>query len=316
MYIIDAHCDALSKLYMHPRLDFYQEEIELAVSFPRMQRSGIKIQCFAIYLPEQIQHPKYEHILQMADIFYQKIIQPGRIQVIKQVNDLQKVLQQEGKGAILTLEGVDALAGNLALVRNLFQIGVRIIGITWNYANWAADGVMEPRKGGFTIKVKKLIWEMEKLGIIVDVSHLSVLGFWELVDMYAKPFIASHSNSYAQCPHPRNLSNDQIKAVIARKGQIGLTFVPYFVKKHHPVQIKDLLTHIDHICGLGGEANIGFGSDFDGIDQWIQGLEHAGKYGNLVEALCKNYKEEQVAGFLHGNWERFLINNLPMDENN
>jgi membrane dipeptidase len=146
MYIIDAHCDALSKLYLHPRLDFYQEDVELDVSYPRLQRGGVKIQCFAIYLPEQIQHPRYEHILQMVDIFYQKIIQPGRIQVIKDVNDLQKVLRQEVKGAILTLEGVDALAGNVALVRNLYQIGVRIMGITWNYANWAADGVMEPRK--------------------------------------------------------------------------------------------------------------------------------------------------------------------------
>jgi membrane dipeptidase len=136
------------------------------------------------------------------------------------------------------------------------------------------------------------------------------------MDMYAKPFMASHSNSYEQCPHPRNLSNDQIKAIIARKGQIGLTFVPYFVKKHHPVQIKHLLTHLDYICALGGEMNIGFGSDFDGTDQWIQGLEHAGQYVNLVEALCKNYKEEQVARFLHGNWEHFLINNLPSNENN
>jgi membrane dipeptidase len=313
MEIIDAHCDALSKLYLHPRLDFYQEEAGLDVSFPRMQRGGVKIQCFAIYVSEQIQLPKYEHILQMVDIFYDKIIRSGRIQVIKHVNDLQQVLQQEVKGAILTLEGVDALAGNLALVRNLYQIGVRIMGITWNYANWAADGVMEPRKGGFTLKGKNLIWEMEKLGIIVDVSHLSVNGFWELVDMYGKPFIASHSNSIEQCPHPRNLSNDQIKAVIAREGQIGLTFVPYFVKKHHPVQIRDLLTHIDHVCALGGELNIGFGSDFDGIDQWIQGLEHAGQYGNLVEVLCKNYKSEQVSAFLYGNWKRFLLNNLPLN---
>lgn len=231
MYIIDAHCDALSKLFLNPRLDFYKEESELDVSFPRLQKSKVKIQCFAIYIPELIQHPTYEHIVQMVDIFYKKIVQPKRIQVINNVNDMKIVLSSNHQGAILTLEGTDALLGNLAYLRNLFLIGVRSIGITWNYANWAADGIMEPRKGGFTLKGKRLIKEMEQLGIIIDISHLSVKGFWELVDMYPKPFIASHSNSLELCPHPRNLSNDQIKAIIERKGQIGITFVPYFVNE-------------------------------------------------------------------------------------
>jgi membrane dipeptidase len=311
LHIIDAHCDALSKLYLNSRLDFYKPEAELDVSFPRLQRSNVKIQFFAIYIPQHIQSPNYEHILHMVDIFYSKIIEPGGMQVINNVNDLHDVMKNEGKGAILTLEGVDALLGNMANVRNLYQIGVRSIGITWNYANWAADGIMEPRKGGFTLKGKRLIREMEQLGILVDVSHLSVKGFWELVEMYPKPFIASHSNSLELCPHPRNLSDDQIKAIIRRQGLMGLTFVPYFVQSNQPVQIKHLLKHIDHICSLGGESNIGFGSDFDGVDQWIEGLEHAGKYENLVEVLCKNYKEDQVAGFLYKNWHHFLIKNLP-----
>lgn len=314
MHIIDAHCDALSKLYLNPRLDFYKEEQELDVNYPRLQKSDIKIQCFAIYIPEQIQPQTYEHIVNMVDIFYKKVVRPGCLQVINNVNDLEYVIKNEIKGAILTLEGTGALSGNLAYVRNLYQMGVRCIGITWNYANWAADGIMEPRKGGFTLKGKRLIQEMEQLGMLVDVSHLSEKGFWELVEMYPKSFMASHSNSQDVCPHPRNLSNDQIKAIIERKGQIGLTFVPYFVQSHKPIQVKHLLTHIDHICSMGGETNIGFGSDFDGIDQWIQGLEHSGKYENLIEALCKNYTQEQAEGFLFGNWQQFLINNLPSDE--
>ncbi|MBP1991258.1 dipeptidase [Paenibacillus eucommiae] len=312
MHIIDAHCDALSKLYLNPRLDFYKEEKELDVSYPRLQKSKVKIQCFAIYMPEQIQQPTFEHVRLMIDIFYKKIIgNHSQMRIVNSIKDFHEIMNTEQTGAILTLEGADALAGNIAYVQDLYQAGVRIIGITWNYANWAADGVMEPRKGGFTIKGKRLIKEMERIGMIVDVSHLSIAGFWELMDMYSKPFIASHSNSAQQCGHPRNLSDDQIRAIISRKGQIGLTFVPYFVKSQQPVQIKHLLVHLDHICALGGEKHLGFGSDFDGIDQWIYGLENSGKFENLIEVLCQNYRETQVEQFLFGNWKLFLLQNLP-----
>lgn len=156
-----------------------------------------------------------------------------------------------------------------------------------------------------------MIKEMDKLGMIVDVSHLSVKGFWELTELSARPFIASHSNAWSHCTHPRNLSDEQIKTIIERRGQIGVTFVPYFVDHHSPVLVKKLLTHLDHICALGGEGNVGFGSDFDGIEQWIQGLEHAGKYENLINELCKNFNDDLVERFLYRNWESFLTDNLP-----
>ncbi|MNV60055.1 Membrane dipeptidase [compost metagenome] len=207
---------------------------------------------------------------------------------------------------------MDALAGNLTHLRILYHLGVRSAGLTWNYANWAADGVMEPRKGGFTKKGKLMLKEIETMGIIVDVSHLSVAAFWELIEVYPKPFIASHSNAIQICPHPRNLSDDQIKAIIQCKGLMGITFVPYFLDNLNPtVQISSILKHIDHVCALGGESHIGFGSDFDGIEQWVKDLRHVGQYGNIIEALCKNYTESQVEAFLYGNWRNFMLVNLP-----
>ncbi|MEW9697641.1 dipeptidase [Paenibacillus sp. SI8] len=310
--IIDGHCDALTKLYMDPKLDFNLELPELDVSYPRLKRSGVKVQCFAVYLSENIYAPSFDHILQMVDVFYQKVISHPGMSAIRNVSDFLAVERNEKIGAILTLEGLDALAGNMTHLRILYYLGVRSIGLTWNYANWAADGVQEPRNGGFTWKGKRMLKELEGMGIIVDVSHLSVNAFWELIDLYKKPFIASHSNAAKQCPHPRNLSDEQIAAIIKCRGQMGITFVPYFVDSaNSTVPISRLLTHIDHVCSLGGENHIGFGSDFDGIEQWIEGLEHAGKYENIIEALCKNYSEDQVERILYGNWRNFLLANLP-----
>jgi membrane dipeptidase len=312
MKIMDGHCDALTKLYVNPKLDFGKEDQELDVSYPRLKHAGVKVQCFAIYLSDSIQQPTFDHILQMVDIFQRKIVSHSGMRFIQNAGDWHEVEAGDQIGAILTLEGVDALGGNLTHLRILYHLGVRSVGLTWNYANWAADGVMEPRKGGFTRKGKLMLRELETMGIIADVSHLSTTAFWEMVEVYHKPFIASHSNAQKICPHPRNLSDDQIKAIIQCQGQIGLTFVPYFVDSMNlAVPIAGLLKHIDHVCSLGGERQIGFGSDFDGIEQWIKGLRHAGQYENLIEALCKNYKEAQVEAFLFGNWRNFMLGNLP-----
>ncbi|UJF35412.1 dipeptidase [Paenibacillus hexagrammi] len=311
MKIIDGHCDAITKLFASPELDFFQEEKELDVSYPRLQRAGVKIQAFAMYMSESIKNPTFDHLLQMVDIFYRKIAVAPHIRLIRNRNDVLQVEASNEIGALLTLEGLDALHGNLTHLRVLQYLGVRSIGLTWNYANWAADGVMEPRKGGFTLKGKMLLKELEKMDIITDVSHLSVKGFWELAENYSKPCIASHSNVFKHCAHPRNLSDDQILELIRRNGLIGLTFVPFFVDDRSPVTINQLLKHLDHVCALGGEQHVGFGSDFDGIEQWITGLEHAGLYDNIINALSKTYTESQVERFLYGNWRNFLLSNLP-----
>ncbi|MFC5448420.1 dipeptidase [Paenibacillus aestuarii] len=312
MRIMDGHCDALTKLYHNPKLDFDKVELELDVSFPRLSKAGVKVQCFAVYLSESIANPSFDHILQMIDIFHRKVASHPGMTFIRNAADFQAAESSGQIGAILTLEGVDALAGNMVHLRSLYYLGVRLIGLSWNYANWAVDGVMEPRKGGFTLKGKRMLKELETMGIIVDVSHLSEKGFWELFELYGKPIVATHSNCARLCPHPRNLSDEQLTAIIKRQGQIGLTFVPYFVEAARtPVRISDLLKHIDHICALGGEEHLGFGSDFDGIAQWIEGLRHSGDYQNIIEALCQNYRESQVERFLYGNWRKFMLTNLP-----
>jgi membrane dipeptidase len=309
--IVDGHCDVLLKLFLHPQLDFYKEEKELDASYPRLKAGGVKLQLMAVYMPERLTHPSIRDVMHFIDIFRQKVIRPGVVEAVRSKADLRRVLAGGQLGAMLTLEGVDALEGDLTGLRTCYELGVRCVGITWNWANWAADGVLEPRKGGFTRKGRKLIEECDRIGMTLDVSHLSETGFWELAELSRKPFIASHSNVKELCPHPRNLDNRQIETIVQAGGLIGITFVPYFVRSLPPVTPADLLRHIDHIAAHGGARSIAFGSDFDGIEQWITGLENAGKYETIAEELYKHYSAEDAELFLHGNWTRFLMERLP-----
>lgn len=310
MKVIDSHCDLLSKMLQHSEIDFKQESVYADVSFPRLHKAGMALQFFAVYLSEHVKPGNFQHVLAMIDLFYSRIAAHSGVVFVKSRSDWTEAAASGKLGALLALEGSDGLEANLTNLRIAYHLGVRSLGITWNYANWAADGVLEERGGGFTTKGKQLVTECNRLGMLLDVSHLSDKGFWELIEMASLPFVASHSNSYTVCPNPRNLKDDQIKAIASIGGMIGLNFVPRFVKPSQP-SIKDLLLHIDYISSLGAAKHIGFGSDFDGIEQHIPGLEHSGQYERLANELYKRYKPEEADAFLFGNWNRFLLENLP-----
>lgn len=309
MKIFDAHCDLLDKMSLHPELSFKQDSIYADVSFPRLHKAGVAVQCFAVFVSNR-PRVSFRQLLEGFDTFHNRIANHPGVRHIRTAADVEEA-EAEGKlGAILTLEGADGLEGSLVHLRTAFALGVRLLGLTWNYANWAADGVLEPRNGGFTLKGRQLIEECGKLGMILDVSHLCDRGFWELAELSSKPFVATHSNARALCPHPRNLSDEQITAVVSRDGMMGLTFVPWFIKASEPA-IKDILNHLDHVAALGGKGNAGFGSDFDGVDYHIPGLEHAGNFDRLANELYRKYSAEEADGFLYGNWRRFMVRHLP-----
>lgn len=310
MNIFDAHCDVLSKLLENPELDFAHAHEGLDVTLDRMLESGIKVQNFAVYLPERWSGD-FKHVLECVDLFHERILVQSPMHFIRTKSDLRLVRNGDRVGALLSLEGVDSLQGNLTYLPLLYHLGVRTVGITWNRANWAADGVLETRNGGFTAAGRDLIRECNRLGLIMDVSHLSEKGFWELVEASRKPVIASHSNAKSISNRLRNLTDDQIGSLVHSGGVIGITFVPPFVSTVEPVPMDRILHHIDHVCALGGKRHIGFGSDFDGIREWIVGLEHAGHYDRLVNLLLKHYSDEDVERFLYGNWYRFYMEHLP-----
>ncbi|WP_168122179.1 dipeptidase [Paenibacillus sp. HB172176] len=312
MNIIDFHCDALLKMLENKTLTFDEAENEgvMDVTYERLREAGTLLQTFAIFIPPE-QDGDMVPILESIDIFYEKVLSCERMMLVRTAADLEACLEQGKTGALLSLEGVGGLQGNLSLLRLLHRLGVRAAGLTWNHANWAADGVMEPRGGGLTLRGREFVKECERLGIIVDVSHLSEQAFWDVEGLAQRPFIASHSNAKAICDHPRNLTDDQLKATFSHGGRVGVTYVPYFVAAgKETVEISDLLRHIDYMCGLGGEPYIMLGSDFDGIASHISGLTHPGQVETLREALLQNYTEEQVKGFMHNNALAFLRSQL------
>ncbi|RXZ78315.1 membrane dipeptidase [Paenibacillaceae bacterium] len=311
MRTADFHCDVLAKMLTDETVDFGQRgNGPLDVTYERLLQANSVFQTFAIYIPSSCES-NAGSLLRSIDLFYRRVIPHPQIELIQTSADLQRTLTNGKIGAMLSLEGADALQGDFTLLRILYYLGVRALGLTWNEANWAADGVMEPRQGGLSSKGVQLVAECNRLGIMLDVSHLTDQGFWEVLGLTRKPVIASHSNARALCSHPRNLSDDQISALIAADGRIGITYVPWFVEEQEPATIDDLLRHIEHICSLGGQHHLMLGSDFDGIDRHVQGLRHPAEVYQVTEALLRRYDQSLVAGIMSDNAIRFLLAHLP-----
>lgn len=313
MKIIDAHCDALLKLQLAKNGEVYgrqplsfecADEIETNVT--RLKQGNVMVQFFAIFIyPNVPSDQKWQHALEQIDLFYTEVLDKNKqMKHIKKWSELDEL--QEGEiGAVLTLEGADAFGNDLSKLRHLYRLGVLSIGLTWNNPNLCADGVGDPRGAGLTELGKQVVTLNNEHHVLTDVSHLSEKGFWDVME-YADYPIATHSNARKLCDHPRNLYDEQIKAMFDNNGLIHVVFNPPFINEgRRDATIHDLITHIDHLCALGGVDKIGFGSDFDGISYFITDLEHAGLYQNLVNELLKNYSEEKVRGFAY---ENFLTN--------
>ncbi|WP_139488900.1 dipeptidase [Brevibacillus dissolubilis] len=305
MNIFDAHCDALSKLWEHKELSFYQEDERLQVSFPEMEQAKIGIQVFASYVPTRIRYgQKFQAALEMIDIFHDKVISPDLMPIYTR-NDLDECVLKGKKGAILFVEGAHPLEESLTNLRTLYRLGVRGMGLTWNFRNEVADGCEEPNPSGLSLFGRKVIKEMNQLGMMIDVSHVAEPGFWDTLELSKTPVIASHSNVRALHDHPRNLRDEQIKALIQSGGVIGLSFVDFFyTRERRDVTVDDVLRHLDYVCSLGGVDHVAFGSDFDGIETTFQDLTSAKKYTILVDELHKRYTLAEVDKFLSKNWLR------------
>ncbi|MGJ9381958.1 dipeptidase [Salipaludibacillus sp. CF4.18] len=307
MNIVDLHCDALLKLHMDPGKSFTNDS-DLEVNAERLVKGNVKLQLFAIFIePEVTSHKQFQVALEQIDLFHREVV--GKHPNIKKIvhwSDVAKLKDGE-IGAILTLEGAEAFGNDLVKLRTLYQLGVKSIGLTWNNANLCADGVGERRGAGLTKLGFEVVTMNNQEKVWTDMSHLSINSFWDAVEVAEFP-VATHSNSKVICGDRRNLLDDQAKAIIDKKGFIGMVFNPPFLNGKETATMDDVLRHIDHFCGLGGSKHVALGSDFDGITMHVKDLEHAGKYQNLVNELLKRFTEEEVRGFAYQN----VIDRLPV----
>lgn len=301
MKYFDAHCDVLTKLFEDRRNDFANSTGDLDVTLENLKKSDAKVQVFAIYIPEEV-HPslKFEAALAQVEHFNENVINQAGLKKILTRSDIEHLKDGE-TGAILALEGCDCIGEDILKLKTLIRLGVRSVGLTWNYANAVADGIMEERDGGLTRFGKRVVEVLNENNLWCDVSHLSVKGFWEAIELANYP-IASHSNAKTLNAHPRNLTDEQFQAICEKGGIVGINFVSIFLSDKEVADVSDVIAHMKYFKNLGGINHIGIGSDFDGYTPMPVGLENPTRIKNLERELLNDFTKDEVEKILYDNF--------------
>lgn len=302
MFIFDAHIDTLSRLSgTNQRLDDNQGHVDLA----KLRRSSQGAQFFAAFVSPEFYHGKALHsTMEMLDLFWKWMEDfSGDLAFAGTGKDILEIRKSDRMSCLLAIEGGEALEGKLANLRLFYRLGVRLLTLTWNHRNDLASGQSEgPGGGGLSLFGQEVVAEMNKLGMLVDVSHLNEQGFWDVLRLSESPVLASHSNARALCDHPRNLTDEQITALADKGGVIGVNFCTSFLAKERQATIDDVVEQIEYLAKVGGVDCVGIGSDFDGIDRTPLGLEHYGKTLELADILSKRgYNPRDVEKIMGGN---------------
>lgn len=255
MRIFDAHADTISEIFDRNK---NLEENDLHIDVRRMSTYEEYTQVFAVFISPSHKNRGMERAKELIKRANDEILSCG-ISLCKSYSDWEAATAKVK--VFLSLEGGEPIE-KISDVEELFRLGIRIIAPTWNFRNKIACGAMEEKDTGLSAFGRQVIREMERLGIICDVSHLSEKSFWDIAGISKKPLIASHSNSFSVKNHRRNLTDRQFVAIKDTGGCVGINFYPPFLGD----KIEDAVLHIDRFLSLGGEDNIGLGSDFDGVD--------------------------------------------------
>lgn len=351
MKVIDMHCDTIGELFRLKTQGKGQSlrENQGHIDLLRLQESHYLLQNFAMFIPLNQCEDPWEQVCAMYQYYREELERNQDILApVLRFEDIQNN-QTAGKlSALLTVEEGGVCKGHIEKLRELYQMGVRMITLTWNFdneighpnfntglreklqaamENWkkchpntpsweqgrqeaqaARDACMHTPNvtGGLTVKGREFVEEMEHLGIIPDVSHLSDAGFYHVLEVTQKPFVASHSNARSICPNVRNLTDDMIRKLSDRGGVTGLNFCADFLEEQpigqeNPGSIAAVVRHAKHIASVGGIEVLGLGSDFDGISTHRE-LPGAQSMEQLWEALHKSgFSQAQLDKLFYEN---------------
>ena len=293
---VDMHCDTLLQtLHGGSGLLYENEGMQ---SLKLMKEAKQMCQFFAIFFPPRHEErtpplPRDDEFFRiLCENFYKEI--DKHQDIIAVAHNYDEIMGNWKKGlssAVLTVEDGRIVDGKMENVRCLYEQGVRAIALTWNYSNcfgYPNSKDIDIMEKGLTKFGKEALAEMNRLGILIDVSHLSDGGFYDVASLSNKPFVASHSNCRELTQHPRNLTDDMIKILAEHGGVAGLNFYSDFVnsRKDGITSIEDLVAHVLHFIKVGGEDCIGIGTDFDGIDN-VPEIAHPTQMSLLFDALEK-----------------------------
>ena len=329
MKVWDLHCDTLSVLRHAENegqpLSFAKNSLH--VDLERMKQGDYLLQCFACYvnLGEKDDSPLHA-CLEMTDLFWRLAARyPDELMPVLGPEDIEKLPASGKIGAMLTIEEGAVCLDDVRVLRLLYRLGARMMTLTWNYENGLASPNIALTAGwavpdtahGLKEKGFAFLEEMERLRMIVDVSHLSDAGIRDVIRAGTRPFAASHSNARALCGHARNLPDDMIRAMGERGCLIGLNFCPSFLdasaeghRERAKSRVSDLAAHARHIMQVGGEDILGLGSDFDGIEGDLE-ISGAQDMPALAEGLRREgFTSRQIEKIFCGNAMRFFRENL------
>lgn len=315
MRLIDMHCDTIWML-MREKHEKLQSN-SFCVDIEKMKKAGSMAQFFAcfIYLDGINGENRFDKGYELA----LDMIARGKKEFAKNADaislacnrkDLMDNCRQGKMSAFLTVEEGGILNGDIERLQTLYDEGIRLITLTWNHEN--CIGFPNSRDAAITQKGLKpfgieVVERMNDLGMIIDVSHLSDGGFWDVLKYSKQPVVASHSNARSLCNHPRNLSDEMIKALAEKGGIAGVNLYPYFINGNGIATVDNIAEHVAHMYQVGGEDFVAVGTDFDGFDEGELEIAHIGEMGKLYDAVKRRgFMERQMEKFWSGNAMRVI----------
>jgi membrane dipeptidase len=328
--VFDGHNDVLSRLTDggDPAAGFLAGDGAGHLDLPRAEAAGLGGGCFAIFTchpPEEsydtgayfaaapLEQSRAEALAQAALLLRLERESGGRLRIARTAADLGG----DGLAAVLHMEGAEPIGPGLDELEVLYAAGLRSLGLVWSRPNAFATGVPfgfpgSPDQGpGLTDRGRALVRACCELGILVDVSHLNERGFWDVAGMLDGPLVASHSAAHALCPSPRNLTDEQLRAVGASGGIVGINFHVGFLRadgeEDADTPLERIAEHAAYVAGIAGPEAVALGSDFDGATMPAP-LGDVTGLPALLDALrtVGGFGEEELAGVAHGNWHRVL----------
>lgn len=306
--VFDAHCDTISRCW---RESEGLDRNTGMISLERTAGFGRYGQFFALWTADG--YTGYPAGGDSVERAYFALLRCFRDQMARNADkivqcrtaqDVECAHRQGKAAAFLTVEGAELLGCDPNRLDEAAAAGVVAINLTWNHANALSGSSQEQPEQGLSPLGRQFMEKMEDLHILVDVSHLSEAGFWDVAELARRPFIASHSNVKSVQDHTRNLTDGQINAIIKNQGVIGLNFYEDFVGGSR--DLDALRAHLDHILKLGGAANIALGGDWDGCDT-IAALPSIDRLEDFYEyLLCHGYHETVVRDLFYNNLMRVV----------
>ena len=301
--IADGHCDYLYGA-VQAGYNLTKRHCGQAMTLDDMVSGRVALQFFACWIDTALRTQPLHQCLAMIDA-YERMLQ-----MHPQLTRLTKDFTPESGriATVLTIEGGEAADGSVAVLRMLYRLGVRAMTLTWNEANELSGAALARNKRGLTPVGRDIIDEMCRIGMAIDVSHLSDSGIDDVLNRATRPVFASHSNARAIFDSPRSLKDAHIRAIAERGGTIGVNFYYEQLTSRKKACIDDIVRHICHVAEVGGVHCCAIGSDFDGMQQYPVDLQTSRDLPALICALERaGFHNEEIARIAYWNLHDYIV---------